>query len=98
MITGPIKIDGQNQFIEIFTFNDSGLIDYFEYIQKVYTMPNSKQQKLVNDFNNSCKFSSFDQDGLIFAQFGNKFLKFGSSGVPLDQAEFESLSTKYLGE
>jgi hypothetical protein len=61
-------------------------------------MPNSKKQKLINDFNNSCKFSSFEQDGLILAQFGNKFLKLGPSGIPLDQAEFDSLSTMYLGE
>jgi len=41
---------------------------------------------------------TFLDDGCILAKYGFRFLKFDSTGFPLDEIEFSGLRTKFLGE
>ena len=81
----------------MFYYSDSGNIDYFLYRQRVFTMPNSKKTKLLYDYNNACRLSTFLDKGDIFSQFGFRFLTFSNRGNPLDEIEFKGTALRDKG-
>lgn len=46
----------------------------------MYYFPNTVVQCLINDFQESCNFSTFLQDETIMANFGHRYMKFSKTG------------------
>lgn len=88
IIKEPVDVRGQYQFIAVFSYKDSGSINYFQFRQRKYLLPNCYSKALINDFNHSCNFSTFLTDRSILGCFGHKFLKFDEFGRPYDLVEF----------
>ena len=65
LIDGPINYKGRKSFIQMYLYSDSNDMDYFLYKQRIYRMPNNQKNKLVYDFNHSCKLSTFLNKGDI---------------------------------
>lgn len=81
----------------MFLYNDSSDMDYYLYRQRIYLMPNSRNKRLLNDFNHSCKFSTYLDKGDILAKFGHRYLTFNHYAKPKDEIEFEGMPLKNLG-